>query len=84
MFEFEDIDQTMCGVRIEPMKFLLRPKEKKRIDLFIEPVRTGEWVQEIKWKYYDDFKMNPQNYPHLANLTFNKDYDNDSANFVRT
>lgn len=48
------------------MKFTLPPKARKRVDLVIEPIRTGELVQEIKWKYYDDFKMNPGNYPELA------------------
>ena len=47
------------------MKFTLPPKGKKRIDLLIDPIKTGDWAQEIKWKYYDDFKMNPSNYPSL-------------------
>jgi hypothetical protein len=47
------------------MKFTLKPLEKKRLDLLIEPIRTGEWEQQLKWKYYDNFKLNPQEYPEL-------------------
>lgn len=42
-FEFEPIDQNVCTVKIEPMKFTIAPKAKKRIDLLIEPIRTGDW-----------------------------------------
>lgn len=54
------------------MKFTLSPKGKKRIDLLIDPIKTGDWVQDLKWKYYDDFKMNPSNYPKLSSsVSFN-------------
>ncbi len=53
----------MCSVRIEPMRFTIPPKGRKRVDLLIEPVRTGEWEQVLRWKYYDDFKMNSEKYP---------------------
>jgi hypothetical protein len=65
------------------MKFTLPPNGKKRIDLLIEPVRTGEWVEDIKWKYYDDFKMSPQNYPALSHISFNQNFDSYSADFIR-
>lgn len=67
------------------MKFTLPPKGKKRIDLLIDPIKTGDWQQEIKWKYYDDFKMNPSNYPDVFSfITFNPQFDNNSCNFVKS
>lgn len=65
------------------MKFTLAPKTKKRIDLLIEPVKTGDWEQELRWCYYDDFKLNPQNYPHLSHMTYNKNYDSHSASYIK-
>lgn len=67
------------------MKFTLKPLEKKRLDLLIEPIRTGEWDQQLKWKYYDNFKLNPQEYPELQkNTCFNLNYDNNSCNFIHS
>jgi hypothetical protein len=48
------------------MRFTLTGKAKKRVDLLIEPVRSGDWLQQLKWKYYDDFKLNPINYSQLT------------------
>lgn len=45
------------------MIFTIPPKEKKRIDLLIEPIKTGEFYQDLHWRYYDDFKMNSNKYP---------------------
>ncbi len=82
-FEFEEINQSTCLIKIEPMKFTLGPKSKRRIDLLIEPVKTGEWAEQIKWKYYDDFKMHQQNYPALHHISYNHDYDSHSSEFIR-
>jgi hypothetical protein len=51
--------------------------------LLIEPVKTGEWAEQIKWKYYDDFKMHQQNYPALHHISYNHDYDSHSSEFIR-
>jgi hypothetical protein len=34
--------------------------------LIIEPIKTGDFDLKIQWKYYDDFKANPDLYIDLA------------------
>lgn len=48
------------------MHGIVKKKSNTRIDLIVEPIKTGEFEINIKWKYYDDFKMNPEHYPALS------------------
>lgn len=48
------------------MIFTILPRQKKRIDLLLEPIKTGDYCQELQWRFYDDFKINPHKYPLLS------------------
>jgi hypothetical protein len=40
--------------------------------LLIEPIKTGDFDINIKWKYFDDFKINPDIYLDMGeNVRFN-------------
>jgi hypothetical protein len=45
------------------MIFTIPAKQKKRVDLLLEPIKTGDFYEEIRWRYYDDFKVNSKKYP---------------------
>ena len=44
------------------MKGIIGAKGKQRIDLMIEPIKTGDFDLKILWKFFDDFKANPDLY----------------------
>lgn len=62
------------------MIWVLKAKEKKRIDLVIEPVKSGQWEQVLEWRYYDGFKLKPSSYPELSQIKFDAKVD---PNFIR-
>lgn len=65
------------------MKYKLGPKEKKRIDLVVEPVKSGQWEQVLKWKYYDQFKMGNQRGKIENNVTFDPSINPNASQFIR-
>lgn len=62
------------------MSWVLKAKEKKRVDLLIEPVKSGQWEQVLKWRYYDGFKLKPDSYPQLSHIIFDAKIE---PNFIR-
>jgi hypothetical protein len=49
-------------LKIEPLRGIIKKNSTQRIDLILEPVKTGEFDISIAWKYFDDFKVNPDLY----------------------
>ena len=47
------------------MIFKIGPKQKQRIDLYIEPIKTGEFMAQLKWIYYDNFKKSSDKYGQI-------------------
>lgn len=62
-----------CLIKIDPMKGIIKAKSTQRLDLILEPIKTGQFNITIPWNYFDDFKVNAHLYPHLEPIiTFNQ------------
>lgn len=71
-FEIIPPEFEQCDIKITPLKGIIEKDSFKRIDLLIEPIKTGDFDINIKWKYFDDFKVNPDLYIDVAeNVRFN-------------
>jgi len=54
------------------LKGIIKQNSHQRIDLILEPIKTGNFDMKIKWRYFDDFKVNPDLYLDIGeNIRFN-------------
>lgn len=54
------------------MKGVIKAKATQRLDLILEPIKTGDFDLRVQWRFFDDFKANPDLYMDLAEqLQFN-------------
>lgn len=65
-FEITPPAFPQCEIRIEPLRGVLKAKGTQRVDLILEPIQTGDFDLRIQWRFFDDFKANPDLYPDLA------------------
>ena len=73
-FEIVDPCFDQSSITIKPLKGIVKKGSYQRIDLMIEPIKTGDFDFNIQWKYFDDFKINPDLYPELTDqINFNQE-----------
>ena len=73
-FEIEPPSFDQCDIKITPLKGIVKKHSFQRMDLLMEPIKTGEFDFCIKWKYFDDLKAHPDLYIEQSdNIQFNKE-----------
>ena len=71
-FQIIDPQIDNLDIKILPLKGLIPKKSYQRIDLIIEPIQTGDFDLQLQWNYNDDYKVNSELYPDLAeNIIYN-------------
>ena len=62
-FQITDPSFDQCDIKIRPLKGIIKKHSFQRIDLLIEPIKTGDFDFPLSWNYFDDFKAHPELYP---------------------
>lgn len=61
-FEIVPPEYEQCDIKIQPLKGIVKKNSVQRIDLLLEPIKTGIFDFDIRWRYFDDFKLHSDLY----------------------
>lgn len=69
-FTYEIIPQVVeqCNITFSKMKQIVTAQKKQRIDVVLDPIKTGPFSIDYEFRFYDDVPVYPSKYSQLADI----------------